>query len=218
MNNSDDITGNKAATRGRPREFDREAALDAATRLFWQKGYTATSMADLTAAMGIGSPSLYAAFGSKEALYVAVVHYYVEHYGGRLWSRFTEAATARQAVEAYLLDSAASLPGSVELKEPAGCMLIFSAVAGEGFPALGELVTSLRRLALKRVEERLQKGVETGEISTSADITALARFFVAVQGGMALQARDGASRPELESIALEALKSWDAKIAERSGQ
>src|SRR5918993_4559717 len=92
----------KAATsrpRGRPRGFDREAALAQAMRLFWLKGFEATSIADLTGAMGIGSPSLYAAFGSKEALYAEALRYYDAQYEPRVWGRFEAARTARDAAE-----------------------------------------------------------------------------------------------------------------------
>src|SRR5215218_9208155 len=86
-----------ARGRGRPRSFDRDAALEQAVRLFWRKGFEATSMADLTAAMGIGAPSLYAAFGSKEALYAEALSYYQERFGTLAWGRFESAATARDA-------------------------------------------------------------------------------------------------------------------------
>src|SRR5690349_1930100 len=87
-----------ARSRGRPREFEREAALAHATRLFWSKGFEATSIADLTKAMGIGSPSLYAAFGSKEALYAEALQHYKDKYDEIGWGSFRSAATAREAV------------------------------------------------------------------------------------------------------------------------
>jgi AcrR family transcriptional regulator len=105
MQNSDHIErpGNRPArARGRPRAFDREAALEQATRLFWVKGFEATSIADLTQAMGIGSPSLYAAFGSKEALYAEALQYYREKNEHLVWSAFGAADTARSAVAALL--------------------------------------------------------------------------------------------------------------------
>src|SRR5687767_8324381 len=118
-------------TRGRPRAFDREAALAEATRLFWLKGYEATSISDLTQAMGIGSPSLYAAFGSKEALYAEALRHYGDSYKALFWTKFFAAGTAREAVESFLLDSSAALTGSL-LDIPRGCMAALSSVGSEG--------------------------------------------------------------------------------------
>src|SRR3712207_2285373 len=122
--------GDEAAAargRGRPRKFDREAALALATHVFWSKGYEAASISDLTKAMGIGSPSLYAAFGSKEALYAEALQHYARKYAPLFWDNFNSAARAREAVEFYLLDSAAALTGSVE-DIPLGCMVALSSV------------------------------------------------------------------------------------------
>ena len=80
---------------GRPREFDRGAALEAAMLAFWRKGFAATSMTDLCDAMGVRSPSLYAAFGGKEALYLEAVEHYVETFGPPIWDGLAEGATAR---------------------------------------------------------------------------------------------------------------------------
>src|SRR3954465_6901479 len=116
MQKSDKISNvdeTPARSRGRPRAFDREAALAQATRLFWEKGFEATSITDLTEAMGIGSPSLYAAFGSKEALYAEALNYYQETNEALVWAGFRAAPTAREAVKALLMDSAAVLTGSV---------------------------------------------------------------------------------------------------------
>ncbi|RYD28556.1 MAG: TetR/AcrR family transcriptional regulator, partial [Verrucomicrobiaceae bacterium] len=90
------------STRGRPRAFDRTAALDAAMGVFWRKSYTATSMNDLCEAMGIGSPSLYAAFGSKEQLYAEAIRHYNEKSGPILRDAVESAPTARLGIEAYL--------------------------------------------------------------------------------------------------------------------
>src|SRR5690349_867915 len=132
-----------ARGRGRPRAFDREAALARATRLFWLKGYEATSIADLTEAMGIGSPSLYAAFGSKEALYREALRHYCENYDALVWARFLAAETAREAVRSLLLDSAAVLTGG-RADIPSGCMVTLSSVASEGAADLIERLRSAR--------------------------------------------------------------------------
>ena len=91
--------------RGRPRAFDRKAALDAAMRLFWRKGYSATSIADLTAAMGIGSPSLYAAFGSKEQLYAEALDHYRSENEATAWGRFFAASNATGRLDRERFDA-----------------------------------------------------------------------------------------------------------------
>ena len=204
----------RAATargRGRPRAFDREAALAQATRLFWRKGYEATSIADLTAAMGIGSPSLYAAFGSKEALYAEALRHYRENYDALVWAGFFAAGTAREAVMSLLLDSAAALTGG-RADIPHGCMVTLSSVAGEGACDLGARLRSARAATLDRLEARLGRAVAAGEIPASVDVRALARFVQTVQNGMSILARDGVGRAELEAVAQVAMAGWDARI------
>jgi AcrR family transcriptional regulator len=199
------------AGRGRPRAFDRDAALTQATWLFWRKGYEATSMAELTDAMGIGSTSLYAAFGSKEALYTEALRHYQAKYDHLVWDRFRKADTAREAVACLLWDSAAVLTGNVEAI-PRGCMVALSSVASEGYPQLGELVRTARSLTLERLMDRISRGAEEGELPASLDRRALARFVQAVQYGMSILARDGAGRAELEMVAELAMQGWDMRI------
>jgi AcrR family transcriptional regulator len=189
-----------ARGRGRPRAFDRELALTQATHLFWRKGYEATSIADLTEAMGIGSPSLYAAFGSKEALYVEALRHYGENYEAMVWGGFAIAKTARQAIQALLLDSAAALTGSFG-DHPLGCMVTLSSVGCEGQSVLGDKMRATRAITLERLEARLERGIADGEYPPSLDIHAIARFVQTVQSGMSILARDGATRAELERAA-----------------
>lgn len=197
--------------RGRPRTFDREAALEQATRLFWRKGYEATSMTDLTEAMGIGSPSLYAAFGSKEDLYAEALKYYVLKFEDLVWGNFHAADTAREAVISLLEDSASALPESGEESHPPGCMVTLSTVGSEGYVRLGELVRSARAVTLERLTSRFDQAIEKGEIPASTDVYALARFVQTVQNGMAVLARDGASCTELHAVAQVALSAWDVR-------
>jgi AcrR family transcriptional regulator len=217
MQKSDETrqTGEAASTRGRgrPRGFDREAALARATRLFWSKGFEATSIADLTQAMGIGSPSLYAAFGSKEALYAEALRHYRENYDTFAWANFRSAGTAREAVRSLLMDSAAALTGCLA-DIPRGCMVTLSAVGSEGHAELGDLVRTARAQTLDRLKARLQQAISEGEIAASTDIHALARFVQTVQNGMSILARDGASRGELEAVAELAMLGWDARAGE----
>jgi AcrR family transcriptional regulator len=213
MQNSDHISKAGSAAprgRGRPRAFDREMALAKATRLFWTKGFEATSIADLTEAMGIGSPSLYAAFGSKDALYAEALRYYRESNEAFVWAGFFAAGTAREAVMSLLMDSASALTGCVA-DIPRGCMVALSSVGGEGHAELGALLRSARAVTLDRLKARFSQAMAEGEIPTSTDIHALARFVQTVQNGMSILARDGASREELEAVAGLAMLGWDAR-------
>ncbi|MEW9304311.1 MULTISPECIES: TetR/AcrR family transcriptional regulator [Labrys] len=198
--------------RGRPRAFDRTAALEQATRLFWCKGFEATSIADLTQAMGIGAPSLYAAFQSKEALYAEALRHYAETNESYVWAGFQSAATARDAVRSILADSAAALTGCVA-DIPRGCMVTLSSVGSEGHAELGELVRSARAVTLERLLTRFSRAVADGEIPVSTDLHALARFVQTVQNGMSILARDGVSCAELEAVADVAMAGWDVRTA-----
>lgn len=173
--------------------------------VFWEKGFTATSMTDLCERMGIVSPSLYAAFGSKEALFAEALAHYGKVYAPLIWAPLEQAATAREGVEAYLMQSARAL---TRAGNPSGCMLTLSTVASEGVETLGALVVSTRAASLKALESRLLRAAEAGEIAASVDVKGLARMFLGVQQGMSIQARDGAKRRDLEAMASAAMAAW----------
>ncbi|MEK7951282.1 TetR/AcrR family transcriptional regulator [Luteolibacter soli] len=195
----------KTTTRGRPRSFDRTAALDAATRVFWQKGYTAASMNDLCEAMGIGSPSLYAAFGSKEQLYAEALRHYGERGAPQLFEALESAPTAKLGIEAFLRFAARVLACP---DNPAGCMVVLSSVASEGVTSLAEMVVQARKTSLKLLEARLQRGIKEGDLPKGTNVKALARFYVTVHQGMSIQARDGTSTKDLDAIATTAMQAW----------
>jgi AcrR family transcriptional regulator len=201
----------KPGRRGRPRVFDRNAALATAMKLFWVRGYEATSITDLTTALGIGPTSLYAAFGSKEQLYAESLTLYSTSYEDLVLGRFRTASTAREAVFAYLWDSAAAMTGS-DCGLPRGCMVTLGTVGGDEHAGLGDLMRTTRGGVYPVLVSRLEKGVQDGELPKSLDIACLARYLQTVQSGMAIRARDGATREELQSVAKIAMISWDVMV------
>jgi AcrR family transcriptional regulator len=201
--------GSTVAIIGRPRAFDRDEALEAAMVLFWRKGFEATSMTDLCGAMGVRSPSLYAAFGSKEALYLEAIQHYVEIFGPPVWDKLAEGATARAGVENLLLAATESLPESHVT--PAGCMATLAAVSDEWPAGIAEVVRKIRVEMLGMLRSRLETGVASGELPTTTDIEALSRFYLSVYQGMAVQARDGAGAPELKGVVAAAMSAWPSE-------
>jgi AcrR family transcriptional regulator len=190
-----------ATTRGRPRSFDRDAALDSALRLFWTDGYEATSIGDLTAAMGIGAPSLYAAFGDKATLFREVVERYGVRHGGFIARALTEEPTARLALERILREAAVEYtrPGW-----PRGCMIVSAGVNTTSLD-IAELLRDLRRDNVAVIAARIRTDVAAGLLPIDTDADALARYIGAVIQGLSQSARDGATRPQLARVAALAL-------------
>ena len=215
MNKSDKTAPSDALRRGRgrPRVFDRNEALGLATRLFWLKGYDGTSIVDLTEAIGIEAPSLYAAFGSKKELYAAAVRHYGETYEGLVWNNFRAAATARNAAMAYLMDSAAALTGSLA-DEPRGCMVTLSTLGSEAHSELGSLLKAARAVVFDRLKARFERAVSEGDLLNSVDVAGLARFVQNIQSGMSILARDGTGREDLERVVTIAMLGWDRFVTQ----
>ncbi|MCX4883502.1 TetR/AcrR family transcriptional regulator [Streptomyces sp. NBC_00847] len=190
--------------RGRPRSFDRETALEKAVMAFWEHGYEATSVSDLTRVMGIGAPSLYAAFGDKRALFEEVVTSYGTRYGSFGDRALAEEPTARAAVERMLREAAAeyTAPG-----RPHGCLVIHAATNCTT-PEVEVSLRDRRNANIAAFESRIKDGVAAGEMPAGTDAAALARHTGAVIQGMSQQARDGASREQLEALAEIAMTIW----------
>jgi AcrR family transcriptional regulator len=199
------------AERGRPRSFERAAALRRAMEVFWAKGYDGASLADLTAAMGIAAPSLYAAFGSKEALFREAVALYGETEGTEIWTALPEAPGAREAIERFLRASALSF---TRPDRPAGCLVVLGALlANDGNARVCQQLRTSRAGNVAALRSRLERAVAEGELSASLDCEALATFYATVQQGMSIQARDGASRATLLAVADCAMAAWDGLIS-----
>jgi AcrR family transcriptional regulator len=197
--------GLRHARRGRPRTFNRGSALATATELFWKKGYEATSIADLCSSIGIEAPSLYAAFGSKETLYCECLDHYQRTISPLIWNGLETARTAREGFASVLYGTARVLPSTIRAS---GCMVTLSAAGANGETALGKKVKAERGAGLKRLEGRLRRGVADGDVVRRVNIKAISRFFLDIQQGMAVQARDGANTRILREIASLAMKAW----------
>jgi AcrR family transcriptional regulator len=192
-------------SKGRPREFDVDLALDRALRVFWRRGYEGATLLDLTQAMGIKRPSLYAAFGSKEELFRKALDRYVEGPAAYVREALNE-PTARAVAERLLA-------GAVDLftdrRNPRGCLVV------QGALACGETAESVRReLAARRVagevalRQRFERARADGDLPAEADPADLARYVVTVTRGMAVQAAGGASREDLRRVGELALRAW----------
>ena len=195
------LHGPRAATRGRPRSFDREGALQRVMEVFWRQGYETTSLNDLTAAMGINPPSLYAAFGDKEKLFLEAVGLYFKGVGSRD-ELLERAPTARAAIEALLLRTANGLP-----RIGVGCMLVTSAV-NCSTPNVQKALAKYRANVEGAVFSRFQRGIHEGDLPAHTDTRALAKYFETVIQGMSSQAMDGATRKNLLAVAEMALRAW----------
>jgi AcrR family transcriptional regulator len=193
------------AIRGRPRAFDTDRALDRALDLFWRKGYEGTSISDLTQAMGINPPSLYAAFGGKEALFRQALDRYEANHA-LFWKEALDAPTAHTAVKKLLEGTAEALSDKAN---PRGCLMVQAALSGgdECDPIRRELA-SRRNKSVALIRRRLQRAKREGDLPKDADPANLARYVATVIHGMAVQAVSGVSRPELRRVADTAMKAW----------
>lgn len=190
---------------GRPRAFDLDRALDRALRVFWRKGYEGASLSDLTKAMGINRPSLYAAFGDKEGLFRRALDRYAEGPAG-YGREALKAPTARAVVEQILY-------GAVDVmsnpRNPRGCLLVQGGLAcGDEANRVKRELASRREAGEEALCRRLRRAKSEGDLPPDSDPVALARYVATVAQGMAVQAAGGASRAELRKVADTALRAW----------
>ena len=196
------------ATRGRPRTFDPDIALRQALDLFWERGYEGTSLNDLAQAIGIASASIYACFGSKENLFRQVMALYGSTSGEPPRRALREEPTARAAIHAMLRATADQITGP---DTPHYCMLILAAPTGAvENHAVREFLAERRRGQHTAIRDRLARGVADGDLTTPpASLDAIARYYTTVVQGLSIQARDGATRAELETVITCAMAAWD---------
>jgi AcrR family transcriptional regulator len=194
-----------ATQRGRPRAFDPDTALERAMHVFWAKGYEGASLSNLTRAMRINRPSLYAAFGNKEELFRKVLDRFVDgpvaYFGKAL-----AAPKARDVVE-QIFFGAARMAGDPRI--PAGCLMVQGALAvGDGAGSVRKEAAGRRAASEVALRRRLQRAKREGDLPKNADPTELARYVMTVLQGMAVQGADGASPDQLRQVAQVALRAW----------
>jgi len=197
-------------SRGRPRTFDPDAALDAAMRVFWSRGYAGASMADLTAATGLNKPSLYAAFGAKAQLYLKALDRYGAQAGASHAALLEAEPDLRRALGAYLRSMAAM---DTCREQPGGCFVVTGAASCGG----GKLPEPVERAlvaacagARGALERRFASARAAGQLPAGADPAVLADLFATLLFGMAMRAKSGASRECLEAVIEAALAALPA--------
>jgi len=193
-------------TMGRPREFDLENALDEAMEVFWRRGYEGATIAELTGAMGINPPSLYAAFGSKEGLLKAALDRYTSQ-RNECMAEILSAPTAREVAERGLLKLADL---QTDPANPPGCLLVAGGLAcGVGSENIPFELAAHRAQMEDQLRERFIRARKEGDLSAKSDPAALARYLSAVIAGIGVLASAGATREQLREVAMVAVKAFD---------
>lgn len=199
------VTTTTTRKTGRPRTFDAETALDKAMKVFWEKGYEGSSLPELTEAMGMNRPSLYAVFGNKENLFRMAL----DRYGATHEPLFNEALkepTARAVVEHFLRGNA---DAQTETDKPHGCLVINGALAcsDDALPIRNSLIE--RRAASEvRLRERFEQAKVDGDLPADSCSGQMARYVMTVSNGMAVQAAAGATRKQLQEVVDQVLRGW----------
>ena len=201
--------------RGRPCEFDKDKVLERALQVFWQKGYEGASLSDLTRAMGINRPSLYAAFGNKEALFRRVLDRYADGPAAYVREALRE-ATVRAVVERLLSGVIGLL---ADPRTPAGCLMVHGALAcGKDSDPIRQELISRRAASEAAIRRRFKRAIAEGDLPADVDPGDLARFIAAVMHGMTIQAVGGAGRAELRRVARVALRAWPSPPRSRASR
>lgn len=190
---------------GRPREFDADEALDRALEVFWRQGYEGTSLTDLTEAMGIAKPSLYAVFGNKEELFRKALDRYAARRSDAACDALSE-PTSRRAVERLLLNF---IGANVDDDAPKGCLMVQGAlVCSEAGESIRQELCARRSESEAALCRRMADWKNVGDLPPEADPADLARYVMAVANGMAVQAAGGAGKEELRRVVEMTIRSW----------
>jgi len=196
------------AQMGRPRTFDRQAALVQAMHLFWEHGYEATSLSQLKAGIagGISAPSFYAAFGSKEALYKEAMALYMQTHGRVTESLFDSALPAREAVELALRRSARM---QCEAGHPRGCMVALGVIGVCKPQDRATLPSENRQRTREGIHACIERAIADGELAGDTDVQALTSAYDSFLLGLSTLARDGIEHSAMDAAVTQIMKLWD---------
>jgi AcrR family transcriptional regulator len=193
--------------RGRPAVFDRAKALTKAMKLFWERGYEGTSFDELIAAMGISASSFYNSFGSKEALYCEATRHYLEWAGQWFNAILHDPSIDTKTAFARLFEATAD--EFTRGDHPPGCMISLAGThCSPGMTNIRDMMAEHRAFSESAMAERIRKGVAAGDMPKDTGCEMLAAYYSAVARGLAVQARDGASREKLSEIGRLAMRAW----------
>lgn len=193
---------------GRPLSFDRDDVLEKAMLMFWRHGYEATPISDLTRAMGITAPSLYAAFGDKKHLFLEAVRRYAGD-PDVMGAAIDAAPTAFEAARSILSGAAVTFTGA---DTPPGCLLASATASGSAASADVQAEVARYRGRLRDgLKARIERDIADGLIDARADPAALADLAVAVMQGLSVMARDGAGRAALQGVVDASMRAWPAR-------
>jgi AcrR family transcriptional regulator len=191
--------------RGRPRAFDKEAALEIALRLFWEHGYEGTSIAMLANAINIKIPSLYAAFGNKEQLFLQAIGRYGELCKGIYQDSF-EKKTAYDVTKSILEEEINLV---THPNWPNGCLMMQGALAtSPESESIRKTVADMRRMGEDQIRIRFEQAQQEGYLPTDANPAAMACYVMTILAGLAVQAKSGASREQLQDVVQLAMQNW----------
>ena len=200
-------TREKPAGRGRPREFDTEEALAAALQVFWTKGYEGASLTELTDAMGITRPSLYAAFGNKEELFKSVLDLYE-----REKLAYVENALGAQTAKAVATKILNGAIDSMTGGECRGCLGVIASVACQAVePSIMADIAQRTEASHRALVARMQRGIDDGDFPMPTDAEVITRFLKTILQGMSVQAQSGATAVELRQVADTAMAAWPSR-------
>jgi AcrR family transcriptional regulator len=193
---------------GRPKAFDPDKALDCALKVFWQKGYEGASLPDLTEAMGINRPSLYAQFGNKQQLFLKAIDRYTRGPANPSAQAIAQ-PTARKVVEAMLYNGIKTVSNP---RMPHGCLLVQGALAcGDDAQDVCKELAQRRKAAIASLAARFETAIAQGDLPAKSDAKTLAAYVMAVVFGLAVQATHGASRQDMTAVAEWVLASWPSE-------